>query len=133
MYLGKRLFLNGWAGLIAARTHTFYAFQSPPNASKPRTALPTGTTMATPEPATNASWPLVADLTPLLWLIGAPAAVDAAGNRRGAGVVCVALSPDVADASPHATSPYVSRSSRPTSSTSCFATTSVPPSPACWK
>jgi len=26
MYLGKRYFLNGWAGLIAARTHGYYAF-----------------------------------------------------------------------------------------------------------
>ena len=26
MYLGKRYFLNGWAGLIAARTHSYYAF-----------------------------------------------------------------------------------------------------------
>lgn len=26
MYVGKRYFLNGWAGFIAARTHAFYAF-----------------------------------------------------------------------------------------------------------
>ncbi len=26
MYIGKRYFLNGWAGFFAARTHAFYAF-----------------------------------------------------------------------------------------------------------